>query len=95
MDDSVKITSVHIVAALIAGYISSLFTLGQIAGLGANDVLAGVSGLIILYIAGQICDKLFGKQEGFSKWLWNGIVPFIFIWFVFWTIIINYSGMLY
>ncbi|MCL2116314.1 MAG: DUF5379 domain-containing protein [Methanobrevibacter sp.] len=95
MDDTVKITSIHIVTALMAGYLSSLFTLGQIPGLGVNDVLAGVLGLIVLYITGQICDKLFGKQEGFSKWLWNGIVPFAFIWFVFWTIIINYSGTIY
>ena len=95
MDNAVKITSIHIVSALIAGYLSSIFTLGQISGLGTNDVLAAVSGLIILYIVGQICDKLFGKQEGFSKWLWNGIVPFAFIWFVFWTLLINYSGLLY
>ncbi|MDR2966801.1 MAG: DUF5379 domain-containing protein [Methanobacteriaceae archaeon] len=95
MDNAVKITSVHIVAALIAGYLSSLFTLGQIPGLGSNDVLAAAVGLAILYIVGQLCDKLFGKQEGFSKWLWNGIVPFAFVWFVFWTIITNYSGILY
>ena len=95
MDYTVKITSVHIVAALIAGYLSSIFTLGQISGLGANDVLAAVVGLVILYVCGQLCENLFGKQEGFSKWLWNGIVPFAFTWFVFWTILINYSGTLY
>jgi len=94
MDTTVKITSIHIVTALIAGYLSSLFTLGQISGIGANDVLAAVVGLVLLYITGQLCEKLFGKQEGFSKWLWNGILPFVFIWFVFWTLIINYSGLL-
>jgi len=95
MDNTVKITSVHVVAALIAGYLSSLFTLGQIPGLGANDVLAAAIGLGILYLVGQLCDNLFGKQEGFSKWLMSGVVPFAFIWFVFWTILINYSGILY
>ena len=95
MDITVKMTSIHIVAALFAGYISSIFTLGQIPGLGANEVLAGVIGLIILYIIGQLCDKLFGKREGFSQWLWNGILPFAFVWFVLWTILINYSGVLY
>ena len=94
MDNNVKITSMHIITALIAGYLSSLFTLGQISGVGTNDVLAAVSGLIILYGTGQVCDKLFGKEEGFSKWLWNGIVPFIFVWFVLWTILNNYHGIL-
>jgi hypothetical protein len=91
MDNAVKITLVHIIAALFAGYISSLFTIGQISGIGKNDVLAAAVGLGILYIVGQLCDKLFGEQEGFTKWLWNGIVPFAFVWFVLWTIIINYS----
>jgi len=95
MDNTVKITSIHIIAALIAGYFSSLFTLGQIPGLGSNDLLAAGVGLAILYLTGQLSENLFGKQEGFSKWLMSGVVPFAFIWFVFWTILINYSGILY
>jgi len=95
IDNSVKITSIHVVAAIVAGYITSLVSLGMIPGLGENEILATLIGLVILYAMGQLCDRLFGKQEGFKKWLWDGIVPFAFAWFVVWTILLNYGSVLY
>ncbi|WP_224426189.1 DUF5379 domain-containing protein [Methanobrevibacter sp. TMH8] len=95
IDNSVKITSVHIVAAIITGYITSLMSLGMLPGIGNNELLAGVFGVIILYAIGRLCDSLFGKQEGFTKWLWDGILPFIFAWFVVWTLLINYAPVMY
>ena len=91
IDTGVKITSIHIVAALIAGYITSLITLGMIPGFGENQLLAGLVGIVILYAMGRLCDTIFGKQEGFTKWLWDGIVPFAFAWFLVWTILLNYG----
>jgi len=95
IDNSVKITSIHIVAAIITGYITSLISLGMIPGIGKNELLAAVMGIIILYAMGRLCDKLFGKQEGFTKWLWDGIIPFSFAWFVIWTLLINYAPVMY
>jgi xanthosine utilization system XapX-like protein len=67
----------------------------MIPGLGKDDLLAGLLGIVILYAIGQICDRLVGKQEKFSRWLWDGIVPFIFTWFVVWIILINYASVIY
>ena len=95
IDTGVKITSIHIVAALIAGYITSLITLGMIPGFGENQLLAGLVGIVILYAMGRLCDTIFGKQEGFTKWLWDGIVPFAFAWFVVWTLLTNYAPVIF
>ena len=90
IDNTVKIASVHIVIAMITGFITALISLGKISGIGENEILAAMMGIVILYATGLICDRLFGKQEGFTKWLWDGIVPFGFTWFLVWTLLINY-----
>ena len=46
MDTTVKVVSIHLVAAIVAA--------------------------------------------GFSAWLWDGILPFAFCWFILWTILFNY-----
>jgi len=91
IDNVVKITSIHIVVAIITGILTGFISLGMIPGIGENDLLAGFIGIVILYATGLLCDKLFGKQEGFTKWLWDGIVPFAFAWFLVWTILLNYG----
>lgn len=95
MENSVKITIIHLVAAIITGFICSFFSLGMIPGIGKNEIFAGILGIIILYLMGRLSDKLFGKQKGFTAWLWDGIVPFIFIWYVTWAILINYASIIY
>lgn len=95
INNSVKITSIHIVAAIITGFITTLISLGMVPVIGNNDILAGFIGIVILYGIGLLCDKLFGKQEGFTKWLWDGIVPFAFAWFVVWTLLLNYAPVIF
>ncbi|MGZ7043687.1 MAG: EMC6-like membrane protein [Methanobacterium sp.] len=92
MDVDGKVAAIHGVAAVVAGYISFLLASGAIAGLGKNEVLALLGGLIILYLAGQVSDRVFGKEEvgGVKGWLWSGIVPFFFIWLVVWIIFLNF-----
>ena len=92
MELEVKLTSIHSVLAIVAGYVSFLFSTGAIAGLGKNEVIAVLAGLIILYLAGQISERIFGKEEvgGFKGWLWSGIVPFFFIWIVVWVLFYNH-----
>ncbi|MDP2837279.1 MAG: hypothetical protein Q8N97_09915 [Methanobacteriaceae archaeon] len=91
MNVEVKIASIHTVAAVVAAYISFIVSNGSIVALGNNQTLGALFGLVILIIVGKLCEKLLGKEEvgGFKGWLWSGIVPFIFIWFVVWTMLIN------
>jgi len=92
MDIEVKLTSVHAVLAVVAGYLSFLLSTGAISGLGKNEVLAVLAGLIILYLGGQISERVFGKEEvgGMKGWLWSGIVPFFFIWIIVWVLLYNH-----
>jgi hypothetical protein len=91
MDVDVKLVSIHTVAAVIAAYISFIVSNGSIAVLGNNPTLGAFAGIVILIIVGQLSERLLGKEEvgGFKGWLWSGVVPFIFIWFVAWTMLIN------
>ncbi len=76
MDTTVKVVSIHLVAAIVAAFISVSFSLGWLGF--KNEALAFVAGLIIEEI------------KGFSAWLWDGILPFAFCWFILWTILFNY-----
>ena len=93
MDVTVKTVSIHLVAAIVAALISTAFTTGMLGF--KNHVFAFIVGLVILYFIGQFCEKMFGEEvKGFSTWLWDwlwdGILPFGFCWFILWTILTNY-----
>ena len=92
MEIEFKVTSLHAITAIIAGYISFIISSGAIGAIGKNEVLAALLGLVILYITGNLSERFFGKEDvgGFKGWLWNGIVPFIFVWVVTWTLFLNY-----
>ncbi|MGL4669038.1 MAG: hypothetical protein ACRCVG_00370 [Methanobacteriaceae archaeon] len=101
MDASTKINVMHIITAIIASIVSAIFLipsnfkiLGVIPGMGNNLLISAGMGLLILYITGRLTDQKFGDEEtkGMKNWLWNGIVPFIFVWFVVTTLLYNYSG---
>jgi hypothetical protein len=91
MDVDGKVAAIHAGAGIIAGYISFILSSGAIAAIGKNDAIAVIVALIILYLVGQLSERLFGKEEvgGFSGWLWSGIVPFFFIWIMVWIIFAN------
>lgn len=92
MEVEFKITSLHAVTAIIAGYLSFIISTGAIGGIGKNEVLGALVGLLILYFSGNIAERLLGKEEvgGFKGWLWSGIVPFMFIWVLTWTLFLNW-----
>jgi hypothetical protein len=92
MEIELKITSLHALTAIISGYLSFIISTGVIGGVGKNEVLAVLLGLVILYLAGNLSERLFGKEAvgGFKGWLWSGIVPFVFIWVVTWTLFLNW-----
>ena len=92
MEIEAKLTSLHAITAIIAGYLSFVISSGAIGAIGKNEVLAVLLGLLILYFSGNISERMFGKEEvgGLKGWLWSGIVPFIFIWIFSWTLFLNY-----
>lgn len=91
MEIEIKMTTIHAVFALAAGYISYLISNGVISAVGKNEALAVLVGLVLLYIVGQISEKLFGKETvgGFKGWFWNGILIFFFVWIMVWTMLLN------
>lgn len=92
MEIEVKLISLHAITAIITGYLSFIISSGIIGAVGKNEVLAVLLGLVILYLTGNASERIFGKDAvgGFRGWLWSGIVPFIFIWVVTWTLFLNY-----
>ena len=89
MDTTIKVTSIHLVAGIITGIISTGFTLSWF-GI-KNDVFAAALAFIILYFVGQFSQKRFGDEiSGFSQWLWDGIMPFLAAWVISYTLLVAY-----
>ncbi len=90
MDIDAKVTIIHVIGGLIAAFFSYALTTGMIAGIN-NEAIAILLALVILYIFGQISERIFGKEAvgGFKGWLWSGIVPFLFIWIVVWILLLQ------
>ena len=89
MDTTIKVTSIHIIAALLAALISTALSAGWLGF--QNDVAAGFAALIILYFIGQFSQKIAGDEiSGFSQWLWDGISPFFFTWVIAYTLFTMY-----
>ena len=89
MDTTIKVTTIHIIAALFTALISAGLTVGWFGF--KNDVFAGLIALIILYFVGQFSQKIAGDEiSGFSQWLWDGISPFFFTWVIAYTLFVMY-----
>ena len=89
MDTTIKVTSIHIIFALIAAILSTGCTVGWFGF--KNDVFAFFVAAIILYFVGQFSQKIAGEEiSGFSQWLWDGIAPFFFTWVIAYTLFVMY-----
>ena len=89
MDTTVKVTTIHVICALLTALISTAFTVGWLGF--KNEVFAGLIALIILYFVGQFSQKIAGDEiSGFSQWLWDGIAPFFFTWVIAFTLFVMY-----
>ncbi len=88
MDVDGKLAALHTITGAIAGYISFALSTGIIY---KNEAIAVIVALIILYLSGQISERIFGKEEvgGLSGWLWSGIVIFFFVWIIVWVALYN------
>ena len=92
MDVDAKVTIIHVIGGLIAAILSVKLTTGTIIGF-SGETVAVLLALVILYLCGQVSERLLGKEEvgGFKGWLWSGIVPFLFVWIVIWILLFNYN----
>ena len=89
MDTTIKVTTIHIIFALIAALISTALTLGWLGF--KNDVFAFFVAAIILYLVGKVSQKIAGEEiSGFTQWLWDGIAPFFFTWVISYTLFVMY-----
>ena len=89
MDTTIQVTSIHIIAGLVAALISTALTVGWFGF--KNDVFAFFVAVIILYFVGQVAQKIAGEEiSGFSQWLWDGIAPFFFTWVISFTLFVMY-----
>lgn len=89
MDATIKVTTIHVIAALAASLISAGLTLGWFGF--KNDVFAFFVAVIILYFIGQLSQRVAGEEiSGFSQWLWDGISPFYFTWVIAYTLFVMY-----
>ena len=89
MDTTIQVTSIHIVAGLVAALISTALTVGWFGF--KNEIFAGLFALVVLYFVGQFCQKMAGEEiSGFTQWLWDGISPFFFTWVIAYTLFVMY-----
>lgn len=89
MDTTIKVTSIHVVFAILASLVSAGLTAGWFGV--KNDVFAFFVAAIILYFVGQFSQKIAGDEiSGFSQWLWDGIAPFFFTWVIAYTLFVMY-----
>ncbi|BAW30940.1 MAG TPA: hypothetical protein PLO64_04830 [Methanothermobacter sp.] len=91
MDVDAKMTAIHSIAGFISAILSFIVSGGFIAVLGENQALGTFIGLIILILTGNITERIFDKEDvgGFKGWLSNGVLPFIFVWFMVWAMLLT------
>lgn len=79
-DVELRMTLVYTVAAIIMGYVS--FTINHT----AYAALASIIVLIVLTLAMRAAFKI---KEGARWWLGNGVIVYLFLWIIVWTIFYN------
>jgi hypothetical protein len=72
----------HTVIAIAMGWLSI-----EIAAM-SRSLFAIVAGLVILYITGTAAQRV-TNQKGIKWWAANGLVVYLFIWFISWTVLFN------
>lgn len=86
MDEELKATRisliVHAVVAALAGWTSLQIQLQSRALFGL------AAGIIILLATGFIAEKAV-KKKGMKWWAGNGLIVYLFVWFVTWVYLFN------
>lgn len=74
--------TIHTAAAVVMGWLSII-----IASM-SRALYAIIIGLVLLYVLGFIVEKILGKK-GFKWWAGNGLVIYLFVWFIVWVFFFN------
>lgn len=79
LNASRKTVGLHTLVAVLIGYISTFFN---------NNWIAAAAGFAALFLIGFISEKLVAKK-GIKFWFVNGVIIYLFVWLITWTLIIN------
>ena len=79
-DMELRTTSVYAAAAVIMGYLSLLIS---------HTAYATLAGLIVLAALTFAMRAAFKIKEGAKWWLGNGVIVYVFLWMIVWTIFYN------
>jgi len=72
--------AIHVVAGIVAGYLSLFFS---------RFWYALAPAIIILLIIGLISQKTVGKGKDRKWWLGNGVAMYIMVWLLSWILFFN------
>ena len=77
---------IHAVVAIAMGWLSI-----EIAAM-SRSLFAIIAGLVVLYITGFIAQRVVDRENGkkdIKWWAANGLIVYLFIWFISWTVLFN------
>ena len=70
---------VHTLVAVAIGWLSP-----QI-----NAWLAGLIGIVILFMIGHLSERIVGEKKGAAWWIGNGAFIYLLVWLITWTYFFN------
>ena len=79
-DMELRTTSVYTVAAVIMGYVSLTIN---------HTAYATLASLIVLVVVTLAMRAAFKIKEGAKWWLGNGVIVYLLLWMIVWTIFYN------
>ena len=79
-DMELRTVIVYVVVAVAMGYISLLIN---------HTAYAALAALIVLAAATLAMRAVFKIKEGAKWWLGNGVIVYLFLWLIIWTIFYN------
>ncbi len=79
-DMELRTTVVYTVVAILMGYVSLLIN---------HTAFATLAAVIVLVIITLIMRAAFKIKEGPKWWLGNGVIVYLFLWLIVWTILYN------
>ncbi|HIG97269.1 MAG TPA: hypothetical protein HA230_02900 [Candidatus Aenigmarchaeota archaeon] len=79
-DVELRTTVVYAVIAVIMGYVSMTIN---------NTAMAALVAIIVLVILTFVLRAVFKIKEGAKWWMGNGVIVYLFLWVIVWTIFYN------
>lgn len=87
MDDELRpqriCVTVHTIAAIIMGFLSPIIASAY------RSLYAVILGIVVLFIAGFIAEKIIKEKKGVMWWFGNGGFIYLLVWVVVWILLYN------